>query len=147
MTDKQRLRKVYKHLINKGVANIQAEIAEKIGYNASYLSSVGGCDSPLNESFVDKLITLDHDLNKVWIMNGEGEMLTKSNEVNKVNEETVLCQTKKNSLSGNEYYEMKKQISDLIITNMNLSYANKELIDSNKNLIEQVKRKNSGGTE
>lgn len=80
-------------------------------------------------------------------MNGEGEMLTKSNEVNKVNEETVLCQTKKNSLSGNEYYEMKKQISDLIITNMNLSYANKELIDSNKNLIEQVKRKNSGGTE
>lgn len=146
MTDKQRLRKVYKHLISKGVADTQAGIAERVGYNVSYLSSVGSNDAPLNESFVDKLVSLDISLNKVWVMTGDGEMLNKSNDIYPVDEDPVFYQTNKISLSRNEYNELKKQISDLITTNMNLSYINRELIDSNKDLSEQIDRKNSAGT-
>lgn len=142
MTDLQRLKRVYKHLINKGIANTQTEIAQKIGVTKSYLSSVGS-NANLNESFADKLIALDNNLNKVWILEGKGEMLlslgsTSSGE-NSTPDDII-------ELSKHEYFEMKRQISDLITTNRELAVSNRTLSKTNSTLSEVISQKNTAGT-
>lgn len=142
MTDKQRLRKVYKHLINKGVADTQKDIAEKMKVNYTYLSGMGK-SYVLNDSFIDKLVKLDSDLNKVWVQSGEGEMLLsenspKNSEKNKVNTRISFVE-KQITLSEKEFLELKKQVADLIITNKNLS-------TTNKNLSEMINKKSTAGS-
>lgn len=142
MTDLQRLKRVYKHLMNQGVANTQTEIAQKIGVTKSYLSSVGS-NAALNESFVDKLITLDHNLNKVWILKGRGEMLL--SESSNLNEPSVIYNDKI-EVSKHEYLEMKRQISDLITTNRELAVSNRTLSKTNSTLSEVISKKNTADT-
>ncbi|MDD4438182.1 MAG: hypothetical protein PHS04_09135 [Tissierellia bacterium] len=142
MTDLQRLKRVYKHLINQGIANTQTEIAQKIGVTKSYLSSVGS-NADLNESFVNKLITLDNNLNKVWILKGRGEMLL--SESSNLNEPSVIYNDKI-EVSREEYFEMKRQISDLIITNRELAVSNRTLSKTNSTLSEVISKKNTADT-
>lgn len=142
MTDLQRLKRVYKHLMNQGVANTQTEIAQKIGVTKAYLSSVGS-NAALNESFVDKLITLDHNLNKVWILKGRGEMLL--SESSNLNKPSVIYNDKI-EVSKHEYLEMKRQISDLITTNRELAVSNRTLSKTNSTLSEVISKKNTADT-
>lgn len=142
MTDLQRLKKVYKHLINQGIANTQTEIAQKIGVTKSYLSSVGST-ADLNESFVNKLIGLDNNLNKVWILKGSGQMLL--SESSNLNEPGVISNDKI-EVSKLEYLEMKRQISDLITTNRELAVSNRTLSKTNSTLSEVISKKNTADT-
>lgn len=142
MTDLQRLKKVYKHLINQGIANTQTEIAQKIGVTKSYLSSVGST-ADLNESFVNKLIGLDNNLNKVWILKGSGQMLL--SESSNLNEPGVIYNDKI-EVSKLEYLEMKRQISDLITTNRELAVSNRTLSKTNSTLSEVISKKNTADT-
>lgn len=142
MTDLQRLKKVYKHLINQGIANTQTEIAQKIGVTKSYLSSVGS-NADLNESFVNKLIGLDNNLNKVWILEGRGEMLL--SESSNLNDPSVIYNDKI-EVSKHEYLEMKRQISDLITTNRELAVSNRTLSKTNSTLSEVISKKNTADT-
>lgn len=62
MTETQRIKKVI-------------ELAEKLGYTKSSFSQIVNGKVPLSERFVQKLASVDRNINEVWIMTGEGNML------------------------------------------------------------------------
>jgi phage repressor protein C with HTH and peptisase S24 domain len=75
MTELQRIRKVLKWLIFNEYAASEKEIAEKIGYTKSSLSQIINGKVPLSDKFVEKIAAADENINKVWILTGEGYML------------------------------------------------------------------------
>lgn len=56
-------------------AENERELAEKLGYTKSSFSQIINGKVPLSERFVQKLASVDRNINEVWIMTGEGNML------------------------------------------------------------------------
>ena len=75
LTDLQRLKKVVKWLIFSDFGDNEKEIAELLGYKKASFSQLMNGKVPLSDKFIDKLISLDNNINKVWIKTGEGSML------------------------------------------------------------------------
>lgn len=75
----ERLKQVAKYLIGQGVAKNQEKLGELLGYtNKASFSHILNNRKPLPVDFIDKLVSLDKKVNKVWIITGEGEMLKDS---------------------------------------------------------------------
>ena len=75
MTEKQRVKKVINWLVFMEYAENERELAEKLGYTKSSFSQIVNGKVPLSERFVQKLASVDRNINEVWIMTGEGNML------------------------------------------------------------------------
>ena len=75
MTETQRVKKVINWLVFMEYAENERELAEKFGYTKSSFSQIVNGKVPLSERFVQKLASVDRNINEVWIMTGEGNML------------------------------------------------------------------------
>ena len=75
MTETQRVKKVINWLVFMEYAENERELAEKVGYTKSSFSQIVNGKVPLSERFVQKLASVDRNINDVWIMTGEGNML------------------------------------------------------------------------
>ena len=75
MTETQRVKKVINWLVFMEYAENERELAEKLGYTKSSFSQIVNGKVPLSERFVQKLASVDRNINEVWIMTGEGDML------------------------------------------------------------------------
>lgn len=75
MTETQRVKKVINWLVFMEYAENERELAEKLGYTKSSFSQIVNGKAPLSERFVQKLASVDRNINEVWIMTGEGNML------------------------------------------------------------------------
>lgn len=75
MTGTQRIKKVINWLVFMEYAENERELAEKLGYTKSSFSQIINGKVPLSERFVQKLASVDRNINEVWIMTGEGNML------------------------------------------------------------------------
>lgn len=75
MTETQRVKKVINWLVFMEYAENERELAEKLGYTKSSFSQIVSGKVPLSERFVQKLASVDRNINEVWIMTGEGNML------------------------------------------------------------------------
>lgn len=76
MEREKRVRKAINWLIYKGAAENERELAERLGYTKSSFSQIVNGKVPMSDKFVNKLCSLDENLNSVWILTGEGEMFT-----------------------------------------------------------------------
>ena len=76
--DLQRLKKVVKWLIFSGFGENEKELAELLGYTKSSFSQILNGKVPLSDKFLDKICSLDNNINKVWILENKGEMLKSS---------------------------------------------------------------------
>lgn len=74
VSELQRVKKVVKWLIFKGYADNETDLAKLLGYTKSSFSQIINGKVNLSEKFIDKLISLDSNINKVWISTGQGEM-------------------------------------------------------------------------
>lgn len=74
MFDLQRVRKLVNWCIFQEIGKNDAEIAQKLGYTKSSFSQILRGKVPVSKNFVDKLCSLDSNINKVWI-SGKGSML------------------------------------------------------------------------
>ena len=74
MTGIQRVRKVIKWLIFADKAESESDLARVLGYSKSSLSQILNEKVPLSEKFVDNLLSLDDNINKVWVLTGNGSM-------------------------------------------------------------------------
>lgn len=75
MTETQRVKKVINWLVFMEYAENERELAEKLGYTKSSFSQIVNGKVPLSERFVQKLASVDRNINEVWVMTGEGNML------------------------------------------------------------------------
>ena len=75
MTETQRVKKVINWLFFMEYAENERELAEKLGYTKSSFSQIVNGKVPLSERFVQKLASVDRNINEVWIMTAEGNML------------------------------------------------------------------------
>ena len=89
-TDLQRLKKVVKWLIFSGFGENEKELAELLGYTKSSFSQILNGKVPLSDKFLDKICSLDNNINKVWILENKGEMLKSSNNTPAVAEPQIL---------------------------------------------------------
>ncbi|MBQ9658533.1 MAG: helix-turn-helix transcriptional regulator [Clostridia bacterium] len=74
-TELERLNKVIKWLIFSDFVENDKDLADKLGYNKTYLSQIFNGKVALSDNFIEKLIDLDPNINKVWIKTGTGNML------------------------------------------------------------------------
>lgn len=77
LTDLQRIKKVVKWLIFSDYGENEKEIAELLGYKKSSFSQIMNGKVPISDKFIDKITSVDENINKVWVKNGNGEMLKK----------------------------------------------------------------------
>lgn len=75
MTKIERVKRVCKYLIYKDFAGNDTELAVLLGYTKSSFSQIINEKVPLSEKFIDKLCSVDININKVWIDNGYENML------------------------------------------------------------------------
>lgn len=82
MTDIQRVKKVCKWLIFTDIADSDKELSEILGYTKSSFSQIMNEKVPLSNKFVEKLCSLDENINKVWVLSEEGEMFKDAHPAN-----------------------------------------------------------------
>lgn len=70
----KRLRKVINWLIYQEIADNDRALAELLGYTKSSFSQIVNGTVPLSDKFIERLCSLDENINDVWIRSGEGEM-------------------------------------------------------------------------
>jgi hypothetical protein len=75
MTEIQRIKKILNWLVFSEYASNEKEIAEKLGYTKSSFSQIINGKVPLSDKFINKLLSANININKVWIVSGEGSML------------------------------------------------------------------------
>lgn len=99
MTKLQRVNEAIKWIYFEGLAINQADLSDKLGYTASSFSQIVNGKVNLSDSFINKLSKFAPKLNKAWLLNGQGEMLSpvqngtyipNINEVAYVNEAEML---------------------------------------------------------
>ncbi|GIM49450.1 helix-turn-helix domain-containing protein [Capnocytophaga stomatis] len=100
MTDLQRIKKVIKWLIFSDFGDNEKEIAEILGYTKSSFSQILNGKVPISDKFVEKILQLDKNINKVWILTGKEYMF--KNEQNElptgpVNDKYVAMLEKNNA--------------------------------------------------
>lgn len=77
----QRIRQTLKWLIYNDIAKTDAEIAKLLGYTKSSFSQIVNGRVPMSDKFISKLCSLDKNINSVWLLTDEGEMLNESGKV------------------------------------------------------------------
>lgn len=80
----KRIRKAINWLIFSEVAESEKAVADMLGYTKSSFSQLVNGKVPLSEKFVNKLCSLDPNINDVYITKGEGNLL-KTDTPNGVN--------------------------------------------------------------
>lgn len=113
----KRLKKVINWLIYQEVAESETALAKMLGYQKSSFSQIVNGKVPLSEKFVKRLCSLDENINEVWILKGEGEMLKtiSADSLNGQNDITIprsvwaVIEAQSASLSARD-----KQIDELI---------------------------------
>jgi len=118
MFDIQRVRKVINWCIFQEYGKNDAEIAAKLGYTKSSFSQILGGKVPISQNFIDKLCSLDSNINKVWL-SGEGEMFRNYQKNGNIDNSSVVGA----NVNG---------------TGINISGASSELIDVIKKQQEQI---------
>lgn len=85
MTETQRVKKVINWLVFMEYAENERELAEKLGYTKSSFSQIVNGKVPLSERFVQKLASVDRNINKVFDMDrGSGlEYCLLFNQINR----------------------------------------------------------------
>ena len=81
MIELSRVKKITKWLVFNDFAENDTDLAKKLGYTKSFLSQILNGKTPISEKFIKSLCDADPNINKVWILTGEGNMLI--NEKNK----------------------------------------------------------------
>lgn len=113
----RRLKRAINWLIFQEVAENETELAEKLGYRKSSFSQIVNGKVPLAEKFINRLCSLDENINGVWILTGEGDLLISGENNNPNGQNGVfvpenvwsVIQAQAQSLSARD-----KQIDDLI---------------------------------
>lgn len=132
----RRLRKAINWLVFKEVVDSEADVARKLGYRRSSLSQIINGKADLSKKFVEKFCTLDENINGVWILTGEGEMLKSFSNDNLIMQETVsipksvwsVIEAQTASLSARD-----RQIDDLIAI-LKTQIAEKEKRDAHRDV-------------
>lgn len=75
MTEIQRIKKVINWLIFMEYAENERALADKLGYTKSSFSQIVNGRVPVSDRFIQKLTSVDENINEVWIKTGDGEML------------------------------------------------------------------------
>jgi phage repressor protein C with HTH and peptisase S24 domain len=75
MTKIERLKKLCKWLIYVGYADNEAELATKLGYTKSSFSQIINEKVPLSDRFINKICSVNDNINSVWILTGDSIML------------------------------------------------------------------------
>lgn len=75
METKRRIKKIVNWLIFQEVVESETDLARTLGYQKSSFSQIVNGKVPLSEKFVKRLCALDENINDVWILTGEGNML------------------------------------------------------------------------
>lgn len=78
LSDLQRIRKVVKWLIFSGFGENEKELAEYLGYTNSAFSQILNGKVPISDKFINKLVSLDKNINKVWIKTGNENLFIHS---------------------------------------------------------------------
>lgn len=114
MEQTNRIKKAINWLIFQEVAENERALANLMGYTKSSFSQLVNGKVPLSEKFVKKLCSLDPNINEVWIMTGEGNLLNSDNP-NGLTDVTIpadvwaVIKAQANGLSARD-----RQIDDLI---------------------------------
>ena len=75
MTEIQRIKKVVNWLIFMEYAENERALADKLGYTKSSFSQIVNGRVPVSDRFIQKLASVDVNINEVWIRTGDGDML------------------------------------------------------------------------
>lgn len=97
MSEIERVIKVINWLIFEEIVSSRKDLAEKIGYTESSISQILNQKVPLSTKFINKLSNFNPQINKEWILTGEGEMLVLTGDGSMLKEETVNQDTVKKS--------------------------------------------------
>jgi len=124
MTKIQRVKKIIKWFIFSDYGENESEIATLLGYTKSSLSQILNEKVPLSEKFIDNILKVDNNINKVWIETGEGSMLHEF----------------KASSNNYEYYETQTQ-NGMIELLKEVTERLKESQNQVSSLIEIIKNK------
>lgn len=82
MVDNKRIKKAVNWLISQGYVKNQKTLGEKFGItNKSYLSQLVNSNPP-NEEFINKLCVFNTELNRDWLLTGQGNMLNSPDKSN-----------------------------------------------------------------
>lgn len=81
MEAKKRLRKVINWLIYQEIAENDSALAELLGYKKSSFSQIVNGAVPLSDKFIERLCSLDENINDVWIKTGEGDMFIDGSQI------------------------------------------------------------------
>lgn len=74
MDSLERIKKVINWLVFSGKAAGQNDLASRLGYSKSYMSSVLNNARALSDSLIGKLCSLDENINYDWVVSGSGRM-------------------------------------------------------------------------
>ncbi|MCX4262335.1 MAG: helix-turn-helix transcriptional regulator [Alistipes sp.] len=111
-------------------AENERELAEKLGYTKSSFSQIVNGKVPLSERFVQKLASVDKNINEVWILTGEGNMLNSSEAGGSVvtipSNVWEVIQTQAESLKSKD-----KQIDELV------AILKQQIAESKKTSVQQ----------
>lgn len=136
-TDLKRVKKLIKWLIFSDYGENEKEIAEMLGYKKSSFSQILNGKVPLSDRFIDNLVSIDKNINKVWIKTGEGKMLKDG-----VTPDIVYINDKVNSVLS-EYHQLRNKYGllydDCNKLKQELSYLKdlNQLLQENKVLLEK----------
>lgn len=129
MTELQRVKKVINWLIYNDIAENEYGISILLGYTKSSFSQIVNGRVPLSEKFVTKLCGLDNNINKVWVLKGEGDMFLNNN----LNSENTVSIPK-------EVWEVLKKQSESLSAR---DHQVEELVSMLKGQIEDLKKANA----
>lgn len=138
--DLERVRLVVKWLIGSGYANNQKEVGELLGYtNESSFSQILNGKKTLPIKFIDKLLSIDGNLSKDWLLSGKGEMIKDRNNSEKLSinnevQEPMVDYGKKNE---DHIYEA---INNLSASSNRDSISISELIETTKKMADTAER-------
>ena len=132
-TDIQRLKRAVNYLIYKEVAETESDLAKRLNCTKSYFSQVMNGKAKISDNFVERLCSLDRDLNKVYITTGEGELLT-SQTIDGDNNTQVRGDGNKVTTHSSssldkaldEIGEMRKALTEAMRANQEAMRANQE---------------------
>lgn len=81
MNEQQRVRNVVRWLIYKGYAENETQLGQLMNYGKTGFSQLVNGRVNISNKFIDKLCSVDKNINKDWITTGAGEMLKDDSDV------------------------------------------------------------------
>ncbi|MDV3507037.1 hypothetical protein CMU89_07290 [Elizabethkingia anophelis] len=136
MTDLQRIKKIIKWLIFSDFGNNETEIAELLGYTKSSFSQIMNGKVPVSNKFIDKICSLDKNINKVWIETGEGSIFVSNSVPQNIDDNSLLDQIQllkeNNSLKTKEIERLEKEL--LLSKKETKSFQNDNILNTEQYL-------------